>query len=212
MPRSEILDKLSDPNLSDEERKELVDILKDELAPKDDDKVADALDQAQKDAEEAKRAAEEAGKYPNPSPTPCAKGPTPTPTPAPAAIAVSPKKIAMTGQPVFVGLTGSWGGLKPNCTAVFLLAGSSGCGGAAAAGSDAGGEVNAAGAVSVTPTAPGKYKLCLSCPPVAQPPVNDTDFVRAPNTLLEVVRPAAGSAPTPAPTLSNASASTLRLI
>ena len=63
--------------------------------------MADALDQAQEEAAEAKRAAEEAGQYPIASPTPCAKGATPTPTPMPAAIAVSPKKIAITGQPHF---------------------------------------------------------------------------------------------------------------
>jgi hypothetical protein len=172
--------------------------------------MADALDQAQEEAAEAKRAAEEAGQYPIASPTPCAKGATPTPTPMPAAIAVSPKKITITGQPHFIGLKGSWGGLKPNCTAVFLLAGSSGCSGAAAAADFAasGAEVSANLIVSVAPTVPGKYKLCLSCPPVAQPSARDADFVRAPHTVLEVVRPAAGSTPTPTPQLGPSSAST----
>eukprot|EP00908_Phaeocystis_cordata_P016542 Transcript_27807.p2 GENE.Transcript_27807~~Transcript_27807.p2 ORF type:complete len:634 (+),score=104.66 Transcript_27807:271-1902(+) len=119
----------------------------------------------------------------------------------PAAIAVLPKKIAITGESQFIGLKGSWGGLKPKCTAVFLLAGSPGCGGAAAAGSEAGGEVSANLMVSVTPAVPGKYKLCLSCPPVPQPPADDADFERAPKTFLEVVRPATGYMPTPAPQL-----------
>jgi len=205
-----ILDKLGG-NLTDAERDQYIEALKDMLGKSDDvpaeeraaeaeEKEAAALNAAataqnatlvaQEHAADAQKKAEHAGEYPNPLPTPCAEGETatPTPTPAPMAVSVSPRMIA-SGMPTSVSLASSGGvmsfpppaGLKDGCTAVFLLAGQAGCANATTAGPAAGGVV-AGMAVSVSPAVAGKYKLCVSC---ASPPREDADFARAPGTVLE---------------------------
>ena len=216
LPMDGILDKLGG-NLTDAERDQYIDSLKDMLGKSDDtpaeeraveaeEKEAEALKAAataqnatlvaQEHAAEAQKKAEHAGEYPNPLPTPCAEGETatPTPTPAPMAVSVSPRMIA-SGVPTSVSLASSGGdmsfppptGLKDGCTAVFLLAGQPGCANAMNASASAGGVV-AGMAVSVSPAAAGKYKLCVSC---TSPPRDDADFARAPGTVLEATPEAA---------------------
>ena len=203
LPIDNILDKLADGNMTAAELAQMVDTMKDLLGQKGNtsaDARAAEAEEAEAEAEAAKAEAEAATKlaeekaaaaelkaehaaeYPNPSPTPCAEAATPTPTPTPASITIEPHKVALNSATP-VKLTDTIGiGLKDGCTAIFLLAGESGCTGAAGAPSSAGGVVSGMSTV-VSPTLAGKYKLCISC---ASTPDDDVDFTRAAGTVLEV--------------------------
>jgi len=216
LPIDNILDKLADGNMTAAELAQMVDTMKDLLGQKGnssaDERAAEA-EEAEAEAEEAKAEAEAATKlaedkaadaelqaehaaeYPNPSPTPCAEAATPTPTPTPASIQIEPHKVGLNfATPV--KLTDTIGiGLKDGCTAIFLLAGESGCTGAAGAPSSAGGVVKGMSTL-VSPTLAGKYKLCISC---ASTPDDDVDFTRAAGTVLEVGASFPKPTATPAP-------------